>query len=151
MTVLTVPADLKARAGELVGRPFLAKGDTPDGWDCRGLARWCLRAFCGVETPDYQERYAAVVITPCGAGDRQRLLQAGLQEQWRPVAPQAGAVAWLEWMGRAAHVGFMLSEHELIHADNRCGTALMDLRAPAAGYRLRGAFVPAFVTDIIHL
>jgi len=85
---MTVPGDLVRRAAPLVGAPFLAKGDTPDGWDCRGLTRWCLRTFSGIEVPDYLDLYEAAIVCPAGT------------------------------------------------------------REPGGRYRLKGAFVPAFVTDI---
>lgn len=147
---MIVPRDLEARSAVIIGAPFLAKGDAPDGWDCRGLARWCLREWCGVEVPDYQALYAADIVCSAGRRTRAALLAQGLGEQWRPVEPQAGAVALLEWMGAAGHVGFMLSPRRLLHADTRCGTALLDLDDPAAGYRLRAAFVPAFITEIFQ-
>lgn len=148
---MTVPADLEARVEGLIGTPFLAKGDTLGGWDCRGCARWCLRSFCGVETPDYRDLYdASLVMRLSGRTERARLVAEGLAA-WRPVEPQAGVVAWLEWLGGAGHVGFMLSPRLIVHADLRCDTALLDLDDPAAGYRLRGAFVPAHVDSIHHL
>lgn len=148
---MVVPSDLEARAAEIIGVPFLPKGGDHSGWDCRGCARWCLRTWCGVDIPDYLDLYAASILTaPAGRRERARLLAEGLASQWRPVTPQAGTVAWLEWLGGAGHVGFMLSPTRIVHADLRVGTALLDLSDPAAAYRLKGAFVPAFVTDIHH-
>ncbi len=147
---MVVPADLEARAAEIIGAPFLAKGDSPEGWDCRGCARWCLREWCGVDVPDYLDLYAREIVSPGGRKERARLLADGLSSMWRPVAPQAGAVALLTWLGSAGHVGFMLSPTRIVHADTRCGTALLDLDDAGAAYRLKGAFVPAFVTALIH-
>jgi cell wall-associated NlpC family hydrolase len=144
---MTVPGDLVRRAEPLVGAPFLVKGDTPDGWDCRGLTRWCLRAFSGIEVPDYLDLYEAAIVCPAGTRERARLLAEGLAS-WRPVEPQAGVVAWLTWMGKAGHVGYMLTPRLILHADTPMQTALLDLDEPSGRYRLKGAFVPAFVTDI---
>lgn len=148
--LMVVPSDLEARAADLIGFPFRPKGDTPSGWDCRGLARWCLREWCGVTVPDYLDLYAAGIVLSAGRRERARLLAEGLGATWRPVHPQPGAVALLSWLGQAGHVGFMLSETRILHADIRVGTATFDLNDPAAAYRLTGAFVPAFVTDIRH-
>lgn len=145
---MRVPSDLEARAADIIGVPFKAKGEDLTGWDCRGCARWCLKTWCGVDVPDYLDLYAAGIVSPYGRRERARLLADGLAETWRPVAPQAGAVGLLSWLGAAGHVGFMLSPTLLVHADTRCGTAILDLTDPAAAYSLRGAFVPAFVTDI---
>lgn len=147
MTTMVVPRDLEARVAPLIGTPFVPKGDTPDGWDCRGCARWCLATHCGVETPDYRTLYSASVVQLAGRAERSRLIAERLAH-WRPVEPQAGAVAWLEWLGGAGHVGFMLSPRRLIHADARAGTVLLDLDDPAAAYRLRAAFVPDWITEI---
>lgn len=147
MTELIVPADLEARVSSIIGVPFLAKGDTLAGWDCRGCVRWCLKEFCAVETPDYRGLYDVATVTRLsGRGERARLIAEGLA-RWRPVAPQAGAVAWLEWLGAAGHVGFMLSPRRLVHADMRAGTVLLDLDDPAAAYCLRGAFTPDHITE----
>lgn len=147
MIAMFVPRDLEARVASLIGAPFLPKGDTPDGWDCRGCAQWCLRELCGIETPDYQALYSAATVRLAGRAERSRLIAEGLA-CWRPVEPQAGVIAWLEWLGGAGHVGFMLSARRLIHADARAGTVLLDLDEPSAAYRLRGAFVPDWITEI---
>lgn len=146
---MTVPGDLIARAAPLIGAPFLAKGDTPDGWDCRGLTRWCLRTFSGIEVPDYLDLYEAAIVCPAGTRERARLLAEGLAS-WRLVEPQAGVVAWLTWMGKAGHVGYMLTPRLILHADTPMQTALLDLDEPGGRYRLKGAFVPAFVTEIVE-
>lgn len=147
VTVMAVPADLEARVAEIIGVPFLAKGDTLDGWDCRGCVRWCLEHLCGVPTPDYRGLYDADVLRLAGRSERARLIAEGLAN-WRPVEPQAGAVAWLEWLGGAGHVGFMLSPRRLVHADVGPGTVLLDLDDPASAYRLKGAFAPSWISDI---
>jgi len=147
---MLVPPDLEHQVAALIGVPFRVKGDGLDGWDCRGCARWCLKNLCDVDVPDYLDLYASAIIAVSGRRERARLLGEGLAQMWRPVAPQAGAVALLSWLGSAGHVGFMLSPTKILHADIRVGTALLDLNDPAAAYRLKGSFVPAFVTDIRH-
>lgn len=146
---MVVPADLEARAAPLIGVPWVPKGTTPAGWDCLGLGYWCLREWCGVTVEDYQTRYdATAASSPLRRQERARLLAEGLAE-WRPVAPQAGVIARLRWMGRVGHVGFMLSPTRVLHADMRCGTALLDLDAPSSPYSLAGAVVPAWISEIM--
>lgn len=147
---MIVPADLQTRAADLIGSPFKPKGNSQEGWDCRGLCRWCLREWCGVDVPDYLDLYAAGIVSAGGRRERARLLAEGLASMWRPIDPQPGVIALLSWLGQAGHVGFMLSPTKILHADIRVGTAVLDLDDPAAAYRLKGAFVPAFVTDIRH-
>lgn len=146
-SVLRVPGDLPQRAAGIIGRPFLPKGDTPDGWDCRGCARWCYREWCGLALPDYADLYAAEIVSRAGRGERARLLAEGL-DAWRPVAPQAGALALLTFLGVAGHVGFMISPTLVVHADAGIGTQLLDLEEVGGRYGLKGAFVPAFITSI---
>ncbi|NBB65307.1 hypothetical protein GVN18_39270 [Pseudomonas sp. ODNR1LW] len=143
--VLRVPADLAERAAAIIGKPFLPKGDTPEGWDCRGCARWCYREWCGIALPDYGDLYESAIVTRAGRAERARLLAEGLAA-WRPVPPQAGALAWLTFLGVAGHVGFMISPSLVVHADVGIGTQLLDLTEVGGRYRLAGAFVPAFVT-----
>lgn len=145
---LRVPADLVSLAAPLIGTPFVAEGDTPKGWDCRGLGRWCLGTFCGFWTPDYHELYDASILEVSGRRERARLIADGLAA-WRPVEPQPGVIAWLEWLGGAGHVGFMLTPSLILHADLRGGTTVLDLDDPSAGYRLKGAFVPSSITEIV--
>lgn len=147
--VMRVPRDLEARVAPLIGAPFRPKGDSPEtGWDCRGCARWCLREFCAVEVRSYQELYEADIILSAGGRRRRAELIAAELAAWRAVEPQAGALAFLSWMGRAGHVGFMLGPRRFLHADLRVATAIADLSDPACPYRLRGAFVPAWVERI---
>lgn len=149
MSILWLPADLEARISPLIGSPFLAKGDTPSGWDCRGYVRWIYRNVLGHDLPDYRDLYAASIVTRvAGRGERARIIAETLAAQWRPIPPQAGAVAWLEWMGGAGHVGFMLGPRAVTHADTRCGTEAFDLDDPSSAYRLKGAFVPADISEI---
>lgn len=145
--VLHVPSDLPQRAAAIIGRPFLPKGDTPAGWDCRGCARWCYREWCGLALPDYADLYESDIVSRSGRSERARLLGEGLAA-WRPVAPQAGALAWLSFLGVAGHVGFMISPTLVVHADSGIGTQLLNLEEVGGRYRLHGAFVPAFVTRI---
>lgn len=149
--LMTVPADLEARASAVVGVPFVPRGSDPDGWDCRGCARWCLATFCGVCVPDYLDLYeASVAAAPAARRDRARLIAEGLAAAWRPVAAMAGAVAHLSWLGSSGHVGFLLTPTRVLHADVRGGTTILDLDRPDAPYRLLAAYVPAAVTEIIH-
>lgn len=140
MLLTVTTAELEIRVSGLIGIPYLAKGDTPKGWDCRGCVRWCLDQFCGVETPDYRSLYTADQVGQSGRRLRAALIADGLAAGWEPVEPRPGAVAWLSWLGTAGHVGFMLDQRRVLHADARSGTALLDLDDPAAGYRLVGTF-----------
>jgi len=146
---MVVPADLEARAQGLIGIPFRAKGDTFEGWDCRGCGRYALREFCGVDVPDYLDRYQAAVLEGSGGRrERARLLAEGLAASWRAVPLQPGVIVLLHWLGGAGHVGFMLTARRVLHADVRQGTAILDLDDPGSGYRVIGSYVPAFITEI---
>lgn len=144
---MTLPSDLERRASALIGAPFKPLGGTPDGWDCRGLVRWCLTEWADVTVPDYLDVYDAEIVTPEGAGQRQALFARHLAS-WRQLDPQAGAVALLERFGRAGHIGFMLSPTRVLHADAPSNTAILDLTQYGGRYRLRAAFIPAHIKAI---
>lgn len=146
---LIIPADLASRVGAIIGTPFLAHSDGPAAWDCRGCLNHCYARFLNHPLPDYRGLYSASVMGARRAHERARLI-AEQAAAWRPVEPQAGAAAWLEWLGSAGHVGFMIGPRLLVHADVGVGTALLDLDRPPAQYRLRGAFVPSVVTRIVQ-
>lgn len=148
--LLRVPADLEELVQRLLATPYLANGETPAGWDCAGLARWCLVNLCGLSDVQPLPDYPSEIITNrAGRPERARLIGEVLQ-RWRAIEPQAGAVAWLEWMGGATHVGFMVAPRTVLHADIGIGTALMDLDRPGCRWRLKAAFVPTAVTKIVH-
>lgn len=147
---LVVPPDLLTRAEPLIGVPWVAKGTTPEGWDCLGLAAWCFRQWCGVDVPSYQAAYSAAMLTePTARTARAEALAAGLTH-WREVEPQAGVLARLRWMGRTGHVGFMLGPSQVLHCDTLVGTSVLDLDRAGAPYQLAGCVVPANVTEIVR-
>ena len=148
---MIVPGDLLARIAPLIGTPFLAKGDTPDGWDCRGCALWILRHHLGVEVESFQDAYDVAVVMTIGGRARRAQLIAERLGAWRPVEAQPGAVVHLNWLGRSGHVGLMTSRTGFVHADMGVGTTLADLDDRDCLYRAVGFFVPRFVTEVIHV
>jgi cell wall-associated NlpC family hydrolase len=149
--ILTVPADLEARTTALLSVPYRPNGETRAGWDCAGLTRWCLLNLCGLARVEPLPNYPSEILAArAGAFERSRRIGEVLT-RWREVEPQAGAVAWLEWLGGATHVGFLISPRTVLHADVGTGTTLMDLDRPGSRWRLRAAFVPADVTSIVTL
>lgn len=91
---------------DLVGVPFAYGGRGPDTYDCYGLVMECARR-AGVALPDFgvdsnQARIAAMM--------------AASLPQWREIAPRPGAVAFIRVGRLAAHVGYLIDQHHMIHA-----------------------------------
>lgn len=146
--ILRVPADLEDLVQPLLATPYLACGETPTGWDCAGLGRWCLQNLCGLSDVEPLPDYPSEILRPRAGSERARRIGEVLQ-RWREVEPQAGVLGWLEWLGGATHVGFLVGPRTILHADVGTGTTLMDLDRPGARWRLKAAFVPAAVTQIL--
>jgi cell wall-associated NlpC family hydrolase len=148
--ILMVPTDLEARVTPLLSAPYLPGGETPEGWDCAGLVRWCLVNLCGLAEvepmPDYPSEITA---SPAGRPERARRIGEVLT-RWREVPARPGAVAWLEWLGGATHVGFLVGPATVLHADVGTGTCLLDLNRRGGRWRLKAAFVPDSVTGLIE-
>lgn len=140
--IIRVPADLAARAASLIGAPYLAKGEAPDGWDCLGLVRWSYARLLGYPLPDYSDRYDAALTDNLARHERARRIAAGLAGGWTPIAPQAGAAVVLSRMGAAGHVGFLISPELALHVTQTTATSLLDLTARHTGWRAVGAYAP---------
>lgn len=147
--ILRVPNDLDERVQPLLATPYLPNGETPDGWDCAGLGRWCLINLCGLEAVEALPEYPSEILGPRGGAERSRRIGEVLR-RWREVEPQPGVLGWLEWLGGATHVGFLIAPRTVLHADAGTGTTLMDLDRPGARWRLKAAFVPADVAAVVH-
>lgn len=145
---MTIPADFDARIAALVGRPFMIKGDSPEGWDCRGCARWIYRELLGVESETYHDAYDATAVAAGRSRDRAALIGARLAA-WRSVPAGTGVLVQLIWMGRSGHMGVMLDRRRFIHADLQTGTTIADLASRACPYRAAGFYLPTYVTEVI--
>lgn len=145
---MVIPADFTAQIAGLVGRPFLLKGDTPDGWDCRGCSKWVYREVLGVHSEDYRDAYDATAVLASRSRERADLIAQRLSS-WREVSAQTGALVRLIWMGRGGHMGVMLDRRRFIHADMQSGTTIADLASRNCPYRAASFHLPAYVTEVI--
>lgn len=90
---------------DLIGKPFRYGGRGPDYFDCYGLVReMCARQ--GNPLPDY--------VTPNTDLGIAMLLAEG-KKSWEQSPREAGAVVAIRVGRLVSHVGFMLSEFEMLH------------------------------------
>lgn len=91
---------------DLIGLPFKYGGRGPDFLDCYGLVMEMSRRN-GVDLPDF------------GFADDQALVAAMMGAtlpQWEEIERRPGAVVLIRVGRYAAHVGYMLDEHRMIHS-----------------------------------
>lgn len=142
--------------------PYLAPGpgvsaDTPDGWDCWGCIRHIGRVQFGIQHDDFAGAVVDAIVesggTPGGdtvpGGVVARLIRDNLA-RYRPVPPQAGAVALFRIGGDFLHVAQMLTPAIGIHAiqpmaGSPGGTFTLDVTSGqwSRPHRFIGCFLPA--------
>lgn len=134
--------------------PYVEHGDTPAGWDCRGLVRHLRAELFGVDSPGMgPESYSAVDVRDRDLVERLMLERMGL---WRELerfdeetgAERAarvgrlapGAVILFSVFQRDAHVGLLLSPREFVHTIAGQGTTILRLDNARWSGRIRGAY-----------
>ena len=91
---------------DLIGMPFEYGGRGPERFDCYGLVMECARRD-GITLPDF------------GFANRQALVHAMMgatMPQWIDVRRQPGAVVLIRVGRFVSHVGYMVNDHQMIHA-----------------------------------
>lgn len=91
---------------DLVGTPFEYGGRGPETLDCYGLVMECARRD-GITLPDFGH-----------ANDQGRIMamMTASLSQWKEVECRPGAIAFVQVGRYAAHVGYLISPHHMIHA-----------------------------------
>lgn len=95
---MTIAHDYVSVAERFLGVPYLWGGKTADGIDCSGLVQVTMQA-CGKECPRDSDMQMAETGTSIGTDTRPELLRRGDLVFWD------------------GHVGIMLDEHRLLHAN----------------------------------
>lgn len=109
---------------DLIGKPFRYGGRGPDAFDCYGLVAE-MRRRSGLAVPDYisprnDEEIAALIATNVPL--------------WVPCELRPGALVALRLGRFVSHVGFALSETQIIHAWQRTGGVTVE---PIAAWQRR--------------
>lgn len=125
------------RASLLLGTPYVLNGFDPSGWDCRGLVSWCRREWNGKSSPGMDGFFPAEEATDV---DRVQALMLAQIDAWQTIEPQQGAVALFTVRQRVAHVGYMLNNHEFLHAREGYGTTTNSLYDKKWQRRFKGAY-----------
>ena len=120
--------------------PFVEKGRGYDGWDCWGLicvAYWDVR---GVFLPSNGDTYS----TTHGAEGIRQLGEAvsGNMSAWSPVHGKRCPldVALFRIAGRPVHVGLVVEQNLVLHAEEKVGTFVERLSSPMWARRLEGVY-----------
>lgn len=119
------PTDPLLAASAYIAVPYRRHGASEAGWDCLGLVKVLAPKLFGWEPP-----YGVGFYSRADMDDpdrRDALLRDGASA-WRPCAARAGCVALFHDLGRANHVGLMLTAKTFIHArDEATGTVIEDM------------------------
>jgi cell wall-associated NlpC family hydrolase len=91
--------------GDLIGKPFQYGGRGPDSFDCYGLVRE-MSARQGLTLPDYVTPNTELGIA---------MLLSNEQRLWEEAPRQACSVVAIRVGRLVSHVGFMISEFEMLH------------------------------------
>ena len=129
-------------ANRYVGVPFVAKGCTPDGWDCWGLMRYVYAAHLGIALPDFSGDYE----DPHDSRRVAALFDFGIAEHhWLEISEtdaRPGDGVLLRVVGHVCHVGVIVNGNRMLHVLPGCETSITRTRAkvwqPVGFYRWNG-------------
>lgn len=115
-----------------IGLPYADGGRGPEAFDCWGLVRHVLAREFGVELPRYEY----------GGVESRRDLIDSLAEDYRPAAPQAGAIALCHLPGRRPHVGVCVDAVTVLHTREATGAVLERIDSHLMRNAIRGFYLP---------
>jgi len=125
-------------ANKVLGVPYLLNGFDPNGWDCRGLVSWCRREWDKKPSPGFDGFFPAEEATDV---DRVQFLMSAQIHAWaRQERALQGHVALFTVRQRVAHVGYLLNDHEFLHAREGFGTTTNSLHDRKWQRRFVGAY-----------
>lgn len=125
-------------ANEYVGKPYVSNGRGLDGFDCWGLVCLIYARQLGIQLPEYGAVDAADLLGVARSMDAEPAFG-----RWvRIAAPQPFAV--VSMFGRAGqarrvvHVGVMVDERMMIHAQKKSHCAIERIDSPLIRSRIDG-------------
>ena len=115
--------------------PFVERGRDYCGWDCWGVAQLAYRDVLGIEIPSYLDAYE----TTSEHRAIYRAFAAGKTAWKRVDQPAAGDLALILRRNLPIHVGVVLEDDRLLHAEANVGTVIepMDRLRIEGFYRYR--------------
>ncbi len=118
--------------------PFVEKGRDFEGVDCWGLVLLGYRHVLGIELPSYVDCYDKADVR--GSRGLGRLIVSHLPE-WRRVShPRAMDGALFLINKRPVHMGLLVDEHRVLHAEEKAGIFIERLYSPLWAKRLEGIY-----------
>ena len=127
-----------ALANEVLTVPYVLNGFDPSGWDCRGLVSWCRREWKGLSSPGFDGFFPAEEATNVDTVQGLMLAQIGAWAKQDKI--EQGHVALFTVRQRVAHVGYLLNDHEFLHAREGFGTTTNSLHDRKWQRRFVGAY-----------
>lgn len=125
-------------AAPYVGVPWRPRGDSPEGWDCRGCVRFLRREIFGLESPGMaRDSYS---FSDLRSPERREELIRERIALWRPVSARPGAVIVFRAFGCDSHVGLVLSASDFIHSLGGQETTILRLDDVTWFPRIRGFY-----------
>lgn len=125
------------QASDVLLVPYVLNGFDTNGWDCRGLVSWCRREWMGTVSPGMDGFFPAEQATNVDIVQKLMLDQI---HAWSECDRKPGSVALFSVRQRIAHVAFMLSDHEFLHAREGYNTTVDSLRDKKWQRRFKGAY-----------
>ena len=105
--------------------PFIEKGRTYEGWDCWGLIRCAYKDVYDIDLPSYTDNYEST--------KEQQLLRTiiaahRLDGAWRQIGKRPGSIAVIYNLGYPTHIGLVISNYDIIHAQRGIGTVVQEIK-----------------------
>ena len=127
---------------EFVGRillvPFVERGRDFKGVDCWGLVLLGYSHVLGIELPSYVDCYDEADVR--GSVELGQLVASHLPE-WRRVSdPRAMDGALFLINRRPVHMGLLVDEQRVLHAEKKAGIFIERLYSPLWAKRLEGIY-----------
>lgn len=125
-------------AGHYIGLPFKDHGRDRNGLDCWGLTRLVLSEQFGLSLPSFTREYERTTSVAAIS-----LLIERETQRWTPVSAggeQPGDVVVLRIRGKPMHVGLVLGDGYMLHAEFGIDSAIERYTGPRWAERIFGFY-----------
>ena len=119
--------------------PFVERGRDFDGVDCWGVVYLAYCHILGIELPSYIDDYDKKDVR--GSSRELGQLVASHLPEWKQVShPRVMDVAIFLIAGRPVHIGLLVDEQRVLHAEKGAGIFVERLYSPLWARRLEGIY-----------